>query len=309
MKGLIASTSGEIIEFPILSCSKEGLTPIEYFITTHGARKGLTDTALNTAKAGYLTRKLFVVAQDVMISEDDCGTKESIIIKKQSASGIEIPLSKNIRGRVLAENVESSDGKVMFKKGHLLSKGEAQAIEAAGITAVHVRSPLSCKTSSRRMRAMLWTRSRQERDDRPRRSGRHCSRPSHRRTRNPADYAHFPLRRRRIGSRRHHCRLPRVEEIFEKRSPRNPAVVATVDGVVSEIKDMAKEKVIVVIPDLEHIVPSKSKVKEKTDRRRQDRSNRISVPLPPHAFCQSRRQGQERRASDRRVCRYRGCFR
>jgi DNA-directed RNA polymerase subunit beta' len=77
MKGLISSSTGTI-EFPILSCSKEGLTPIEYFITTHGSRKGLTDTALNTAKAGYLTRKLFVVAQDVMVNEDDCGTKDQL---------------------------------------------------------------------------------------------------------------------------------------------------------------------------------------------------------------------------------------
>src|SRR5574343_584055 len=116
MKGLIASTSGATIEFPILSCSKEGLTPIEYFITTHGSRKGLTDTALNTAKAGYLTRKLFVVAQDVMVNEDDCGTKDSIVIRKQTASGISIPLSKNIRGRVLADDISDSNGKVLFKK-------------------------------------------------------------------------------------------------------------------------------------------------------------------------------------------------
>src|SRR6185295_2743205 len=104
MKGLIQNTAGETIEFPILSCSKEGLTPIEYFITTHGSRKGLTDTALNTAKAGYLTRKLFVVAQDVVVSEEDCGTKDSIIIKRQTASGLAIPLSKNIRGRIIGEN-------------------------------------------------------------------------------------------------------------------------------------------------------------------------------------------------------------
>ena len=80
MKGLIINTQGEIIDFPVISSNKEGLTPLEYFITTHGARKGLTDTALNTAKAGYLTRKLFDVSQDTLIIEDDCGTKDLSLI-------------------------------------------------------------------------------------------------------------------------------------------------------------------------------------------------------------------------------------
>jgi DNA-directed RNA polymerase subunit beta' len=259
MKGLIASTSGEIIEFPILSCSKEGLTPIEYFITTHGARKGLTDTALNTAKAGYLTRKLFVVAQDVMISEDDCGTKESIIIKKQSASGIEIPLSKNIRGRVLAENVESSVGKIMFKKGHLLSKGEAQIIESAGVTSVHVRSPLSCKTI-RGVCAQCYGLDLGKNEMIA--LGEAVGTVAAQAIGEPG--TQLTMRTFHSGGAASAAGditagLPRVEEIFEKRSPRNPAVVATVDGVVSEIKDLAKEKVIVVIPDIEHVVKSKVK--------------------------------------------------
>jgi len=253
MTGLIASASGEIIELPILSCAKEGLTPIEYFITTHGARKGLTDTALNTAKAGYLTRKLFVVAQDVIISEDDCGTKESIIIKKQSASGIEIPLSKNIRGRVLAENVESSDGKVMFKKGHLLSKGEAQAIEAAGITAVHVRSPLSCKTV-RGVCAQCYGLDLGKNEMIA--LGEAIGEPGTQLTMRTFHSGGAASAAGDITAG-----LPRVEEIFEKRSPRNPAVVATVDGVVSEIKDLTKEKVIVVIPDVEHVATKKAKRK------------------------------------------------
>jgi DNA-directed RNA polymerase subunit beta' len=144
MKGLIQNTKGETIEFPILSCSKEGLTPSEDFITTHGSRKGLTDTALNTAKAGYLTRKLFVVAQDVLITTDDCRTKEHITMTKGGASGIEISLTKNIRGRVLAVDVATAEGTVMFKKGHLLTKGDAQKIQDKGVTAVAVRSPLTC---------------------------------------------------------------------------------------------------------------------------------------------------------------------
>jgi DNA-directed RNA polymerase subunit beta' len=251
MKGLISSVSGETIEFPILSCSKEGLTPIEYFITTHGSRKGLTDTALNTAKAGYLTRKLFVVAQDVVVSEEDCGTKDSIIIHKQTASGMNIPLSKNIRGRILAEDVKTEDGKVLFKKGHLLSKTDAIAVEEAGVTDVHVRSPLSCKT----VRGV-------------------CTKcyglDLGRNTLVSLGEAVGTIAAQAIGEpgtqltmRTFHQGgaaglggditqgLPRVEEVFEKRRPKNPAVVATVNGVVMDVRDLGKEKVIKVLPEIE----------------------------------------------------------
>ncbi|MFA6553897.1 MAG: DNA-directed RNA polymerase subunit beta' [Candidatus Paceibacterota bacterium] len=251
MKGLISSVSGETIEFPILSCSKEGLTPIEYFITTHGSRKGLTDTALNTAKAGYLTRKLFVVAQDVVVSEEDCGTKEFITIYKQTASGMNIPLSKNIRGRNIAEDIKTADGKVLFEKGHLLNKSDALKVEAAGINEVKVRSPLSCKT----LRGV-------------------CSKcyglDLGRNTPIALGEAVGTIAAQAIGEpgtqltmRTFHAGgtasqggditsgLPRVEEVFEKRRPKNPAVVATVNGVVTGMKDVGKEKMIYVIPDIE----------------------------------------------------------
>ncbi|MFA6295190.1 MAG: DNA-directed RNA polymerase subunit beta' [Candidatus Paceibacterota bacterium] len=251
MKGLIASVSGETIEFPILSCAKEGLTPIEYFITTHGSRKGLTDTALNTAKAGYLTRKLFVVAQDVVVSEEDCGTKDSIIIRKQTASGMNIPLSKNIRGRIIAEDIIPASGEVIFTKGHLLSKADALKVEEAGITEVRVRSPLSCKTI-RGVCAKCY--------------GLDLGRN----TLIALGEAVGTIAAQAIGEpgtqltmRTFHAGgaasqggditqgLPRVEEVFEKRRPKNPAVVCTVDGVVTGMKDLGKEKVIFVIPEIE----------------------------------------------------------
>jgi len=250
MKGLISSVSGETIEFPILSCAKEGLTPIEYFITTHGSRKGLTDTALNTAKAGYLTRKLFVVAQDVVVSEEDCGTKESIIIHKQTASGMNIPLSKNIRGRIIAEDIKVGN-KVLFEKGHLLSKTDAQAIEDAGVTQVHVRSPLSCKTirgvcrkcygldlGSNALVALgeaVGTIAAQA-----------IGEPGTQLTMRTFHAGGAAALGGDITQG-----LPRVEEVFEKRRPKNPAVVATVDGVVTGTKDLGKEKVIYVLPELE----------------------------------------------------------
>ena len=100
MKGLIVNTRGETLEFPVMSSMKEGMTPIEYFITTHGSRKGLADTALQTAKAGYLTRRLFVVAQDAIVTEKNCGTKEGTKINRISSSGIEISFAKAIKGRM-----------------------------------------------------------------------------------------------------------------------------------------------------------------------------------------------------------------
>lgn len=251
MKGLIASVSGETIEFPILSCAKEGLTPIEYFITTHGSRKGLTDTALNTAKAGYLTRKLFVVAQDVVVSEEDCGTKDSIALLKQTASGMSIPLSKNIRGRILAEDVKDGAGKVLFHKGHLLSKGDAMKIEDEGIETVRVRSPLSCKTirgvcaqcygldlGKNKLVALgeaVGTVAAQA-----------IGEPGTQLTMRTFHAGGTAVLGGDITQG-----LPRVEEIFEKRRPKNPAVVASVDGVVIEVKDLGKEKSIIVLPELE----------------------------------------------------------
>ncbi len=251
MKGLIASVSGDTIEFPILSCAKEGLTPIEYFITTHGSRKGLTDTALNTAKAGYLTRKLFVVAQDVVVSENDCGTKESIIIKRQTASGMAIPLSKNIRGRIIAEDVKGMDGKVLFEKGHLLSKADAAAVEEAGTIQVAVRSPLSCKTV-RGVCAQCYGLDLGK--NKPIDLGEAVGTVAAQAIGEPG--TQLTMRTFHAGGAASQGGditqgLPRVEEIFEKRRPKNPAVVATVDGVVVEVKDLGKEKVLVLLPEIE----------------------------------------------------------
>jgi DNA-directed RNA polymerase subunit beta' len=259
MKGLITNTAGETIEFPILSCSKEGLTPIEYFITTHGSRKGLTDTALNTAKAGYLTRKLFVVAQDIMVSEDDCGTKEGMWVRKDAGGGIEIPVSKVIKGRVLAADAEK-DGTVLFKKGTVLTKDEAVKIEEAGISEVYVRSPMTCKSITGICA--------------------HCyGYDLGKNNLIEIGEAVGTVAAQAIGEpgtqltmRTFHSGgtaqvggditqgLPRVEEVFEKRSPKNPAVVIHTDGVVSEIKDTGKEKIIIILPEFgEKATKSKKK--------------------------------------------------
>ncbi|MFA6095450.1 MAG: DNA-directed RNA polymerase subunit beta' [Candidatus Paceibacterota bacterium] len=250
MKGLITNTAGETIEFPIISGMKEGLTPIEYFITTHGARKGLTDTALNTARAGYLTRRLFDVAQDVMITEDDCGAKEGIIVGKSGASGMDLSIAKSIRGRVLAEDVKA-DGKTLFKKGHLLSKQDAQSIENAGVREVSVRSPLACKTLHGVCQQCYGTDlGKNHLID----IGEAVGTVAAQAIGEPG--TQLTMRTFHAGGTASvggdiTQGLPRVEEVFEKRRPKNPAVVATVSGVVSSVKDMGKEKIIIVIPDIE----------------------------------------------------------
>jgi len=257
MKGLIASVTGDTIEFPVLSSAKEGLTPIEYFITTHGSRKGLTDTALNTAKAGYLTRKLFVVAQDVVVSEEDCGTKDSITISR-SASGLSVPLAKNIRGRILADDVAGSDGKVLFKKGYLLTKADAQKVEDSGADAVKVRSPLSCKTI-RGVCARCYGLDLGKNE--PIGLGEAVGTIAAQAIGEPG--TQLTMRTFHAGGAASAggditMGLPRVEEVFEKRRPKIPAVVATADGVISAVEDLGKEKVIRLLPDIEDTKAAKA---------------------------------------------------
>ncbi len=262
MKGLIQNTAGETIEFPILSCSKEGLTPIEYFITTHGSRKGLTDTALNTAKAGYLTRKLFVVAQNVVVTEEDCGTKDSVTLSTTgSTAGVQISLAKHARGRVLAEDVEK-DSKVLYKRGTLLSKEMARKIEESDIPSVKVRSPLTCKTVNG-ICSMCYglDLGKNKIVD----LGEAVGTVAAQAIGEPG--TQLTMRTFHAGGTASvggdiTQGLPRVEEIFEKRSPKNPAVVSGVDGVVSEIREEGKEKVIVVIPSVEHRSKTKKKSSE-----------------------------------------------
>jgi DNA-directed RNA polymerase subunit beta' len=260
MKGLIQNTSGETIEVPILSSMVEGLNPIEYFMSTHGARKGLTDTALGTAKAGYLTRRLFDVAQDSIVTEEDCGTKRGVTIRRVSASGIQIDYADAVRGRVLAQDAKTKSDEVIFKKGHYVTIEDARTIAAADIDAVLVRSAMSCETRygvCQKCYGMDLT------------------------TQDMVDLGEAvgTVAAQAIGEpgtqltmRTFHAGgvasvggditqgLPRVEEIFEKRSPKNPAVVSKTDGIVSEIKESGKEKIIVIAPAAGEKVKGKKSV-------------------------------------------------
>lgn len=156
MRGLMAkpqkagSSGGEIIENPIISNFREGLTILEYFISTHGARKGLADTALKTADAGYLTRRLVDVAQDVMIREEDCGTLRGLEVTalKKNDEIVE-PISSRILGRTSLFNVYDPDtDELIIAEDKIIDKEAATKIEQAGIETVEVRSPLTCESKS-----------------------------------------------------------------------------------------------------------------------------------------------------------------
>ncbi len=250
MKGLIVNTRGETLEFPILSSMKEGMTPLEYFNTTHGSRKGLADTALQTAKAGYLTRRLFVVAQDAIVTEEDCKTKEGTRIGRVSASGIEIAFSKAIKGRILAEDAVDSKGNVIFSKGHLLSRRDAIAVEGSTCAEVIVRSPMTCKT----LRGVcqkcygidLTTNKIVDIGEAVGTvAAQAIGEPGTQLTMNTKHAGGAASAGGDVTSG-----LPRVEEVFEKRAPKIPAVVNKHEGVVVDIRREGRESVIVVAPDM-----------------------------------------------------------
>ncbi len=147
MRGLMAKPSGEIIETPITANFREGLTVLQYFISTHGARKGLADTALKTADSGYLTRRLVDVAQDVIISEQDCGTVDGIYVGSIVEAGDIIePLRDRIVGRVSLEKIKDYEGNVIVDVNHDISEELANVIQSAGIERVKIRSVLTCES-------------------------------------------------------------------------------------------------------------------------------------------------------------------
>jgi DNA-directed RNA polymerase subunit beta' len=249
MKGLIQNTAGVTIEVPIISSMIEGLNPIEYFMSTHGARKGLTDTALGTAKAGYLTRRLFDVAQDSIVTEYDCGTTRGVKINRVSASGIQINYAEALRGRVLAEDVRDQDGTTLFKKGQYLSVNDAEALASAeSVTSVVARSPMSCETRygvCQTCYGMDLTT--QDKVDLGEAVGTVAAQaigePGTQLTMRTFHAGGVASVGGDITSG-----LPRVEEVFEKRAPKNPAVISKFDGLVVEIKESGREKIIVVAP-------------------------------------------------------------
>jgi DNA-directed RNA polymerase subunit beta' len=145
MRGLMADPAGRIIPLPIRSNFRDGLNTLEYFISTHGARKGLTDTALRTADAGYLTRRLVDVSQDVIINSDDCGTMKGLIIRKSDDVAGQ-NFASRVFGRVLGSRVvDEKSGEILAKRGHAVDQDTARMLQEADVAEIMVRSPLTCE--------------------------------------------------------------------------------------------------------------------------------------------------------------------
>jgi DNA-directed RNA polymerase subunit beta' len=241
MRGLMANPSGRIIELPIKSNFREGLTVLEYFISTHGARKGLADTALRTADSGYLTRRLVDVAQDVIVREDDCGTDKGFIVSKiQDGKEVIEDLYDRIEGRYSFETVRHPEtGEVIVSRSELIDSTKADAIIAAGVEKLQIRSVLSCRARHGVCKICYG---------RNLATGKHVE----------IGEAVGIIAAQSIGEpgtqltmRTFHTGgvagdditqgLPRIQELFEARNPKGQAIITELDGVIKEIRE-AKDR-------------------------------------------------------------------
>jgi len=241
MRGLMANPSGRIIELPIKSNFREGLTVLEYFISTHGARKGLADTALRTADSGYLTRRLVDVAQDVIVREDDCGTDKGFTVSKiQDGKEVIEDLYDRIEGRYSFETVRNPQtGEIIVNRNELIDSGKAEAIVDAGVEKLQIRSVLSCRARHGVCKICYG---------RNLATGKHVE----------IGEAVGIIAAQSIGEpgtqltmRTFHTGgvagdditqgLPRIQELFEARNPKGQAIITELDGTVKEIRE-AKDR-------------------------------------------------------------------
>ncbi|PIR69702.1 MAG: DNA-directed RNA polymerase subunit beta' [Candidatus Niyogibacteria bacterium CG10_big_fil_rev_8_21_14_0_10_46_36] len=251
MRGLVRNPAGRIIEFPITSNYKDGLTVLEYFISTHGARKGTADTALKTAAAGYLTRRLVDVAQDVIVREEDCGDSDGFLIRRHEVEEYGKHFSQRIYGRMLAQDLKDTKGSVVFKRGHIISSDDADLIgDNKDVAEIILRSPVSCKELRGLCGACygydLGTNI-------PVKLGQAVGIVAAQAIGEPG--TQLTMRTFHTGgivaAGDITLGLPRVEEIFEIRSPRHPAVISDVTGTVMDITIDGRDKIIKVLTDAE----------------------------------------------------------
>ncbi|MEW6142864.1 MAG: DNA-directed RNA polymerase subunit beta' [Chloroflexota bacterium] len=242
MRGLMTDPAGRIIDFPIRSSFREGLSVMEYFISTHGARKGLADTALRTSDSGYLTRRLIDVAQDVIVLEEDCGTTKGITLSEPAEKALLPPLQERIIGRLaLKPIVEPKTGEVIVDANEEITEDKAKKIVGMGIKHVEVRSPMACKTHRGVCQKCY---------------GRDLARRKLVEMRTAVGI----IAAQSIGEpgtqltmRTFHTGgvvglditsgLPRVEELFEARNPKNAAILSEIDGEAEVIETETERKI------------------------------------------------------------------
>jgi DNA-directed RNA polymerase subunit beta' len=285
MRGLMADPSGRIIDLPIKANFREGLTVLEYFISTHGARKGLADTALRTADSGYLTRRLVDVAQDVIVREEDCGVTSGIHIT-EITDGNEVieKLEERLVGRYAAEDiVDPNTGEIIVKHNSMITEDDAAKVKAAGIKKVAIRSVLTCKTRhgvcSKCYGRNLATGGRTE-------IGEAVGIIAAQSIGEPGT---------QLTMRTFHTGgvagdditqgLPRVEELFEARKPKGQAIISEVDGQVEITENKGRRIVIVTADDgerHEYQVPYGSRLKVQNDDRVEAGDELTEGSVNPH---------------------------
>ena len=268
MRGLMTNPSGKIIDFPIKSSFSEGLSVLEYFISTHGARKGLADTALRTSESGYLTRRLVDVSHDVITLDEDCGTTDGIWISESDKSEMLPPLIDRINGRLAASKVVHPEtGELIVDRNEEIDEVKAKEIIAAGITSVQIRSPLSCLARQGVCQRCY---------------GRDLGRGR----RVDLNTAVGIIAAQSIGEpgtqltlRTFHTGgvvgldittgLPRVEELFEARTPKTQAIISEINGIAEVIRSDESQSVKVISSELfraEHQLPPGYKIKVKNGK-------------------------------------------
>jgi DNA-directed RNA polymerase subunit beta' len=230
MLGLVQDPSGRIIELPIKSNYKEGFSVLEYFNSTHGARKGLTDTALKTAESGYLTRRLVDVSQDVIITDDDCGDPEGFVIPRSESESIGESFAYRLSGRVAAKAVKV-DGKTLVKAGELITDDTGRAIETSDVAAVNIRSVLTCTLTwgiCAKCYGVDMARGTMVGQGEPVGviAAQSIGEPG-------TQLTMKTFHKGGVAGEDITAGLPRVEEIFEARNPKGQAILAEADGVVS----------------------------------------------------------------------------
>ncbi len=245
MKGLVVNPSGDVIELPVKGSFKEGLQVLEYFISTHGSRKGMSDTALRTADAGYLTRRLVDVAQDIVVNAEDCGTEEYDVITLAESERMGKPFDRRLFGRVAAEQLKDASGKIIVEKNQGIDDQQAKEIVDAGFTEVKCRSVLKCKLTRGICRLCygydLGFNNMVE-------FGAAVGIVAAQAIGEPG--TQLTMRTFHTGGSASvkdiTQGLPRVEELFEAREPKGQATVAEIDGQVHIAKPNNKEYVVSV---------------------------------------------------------------
>ena len=268
MRGLMASASGRTVEIPIKANFREGLTVLEFFVSTHGSRKGLADTALRTADSGYLTRRLVDVAQDVIVREIDCGTDRYLLIKAfKDGNEIIEDLKDRIEGKYAFEDIINPEtGEIIVVANQMISASEAEKIEAAGIKEVKARSVLGCNS---KFGVCAHCYGRNLATGKAVSIGESVGIIAAQSIGEPG--TQLTMRTFHTGGVAAAADitqgLPRVEELFEARKPKGLAVISEIDGKVSYSENKKKKEIVITSPDGETanyniVYGSRLKVKE-----------------------------------------------